>query len=71
MIKAIGINKIFIFCAIRWFDGFYWDGLTGRILPPPIHPTIKSVTDSTNFDDYPPDTDGPPPDDNSGWDKDF
>ena len=31
---------------------------------------IKSATDASNFDDYPPD-DETPPDDTSGWDRDF
>jgi hypothetical protein len=31
---------------------------------------IKSATDASNFDDYPPDDDVPP-DDMTGWDKDF
>lgn len=34
-------------------------------------PTVNSAIDTTNFDDYPADADGPPPDDDSGWDKDF
>lgn len=55
----------------RWFDGFYWWGLQNRSLEPPIIPTIKSATDTSNFDDYPTDVDNPPPDDVSGWDKDF
>ncbi|XP_023294597.2 cGMP-dependent protein kinase, isozyme 2 forms cD5/T2 isoform X2 [Lucilia cuprina] len=55
----------------KWFDGFYWWGLQNRTLEPPIRPTVKSVTDTTNFDDYPPDPEGPPPDDITGWDKDF
>ncbi|XP_059221357.1 cGMP-dependent protein kinase, isozyme 2 forms cD4/T1/T3A/T3B isoform X1 [Stomoxys calcitrans] len=55
----------------KWFDGFYWWGLQNRTLEPPIKPTVKSVTDTTNFDDYPPDPEGPPPDDVTGWDKDF
>ncbi|XP_065356662.1 cGMP-dependent protein kinase, isozyme 2 forms cD4/T1/T3A/T3B isoform X1 [Calliphora vicina] len=55
----------------KWFDGFYWWGLQNRTLEPPIKPTVKSVTDTTNFDDYPPDPEGPPPDDITGWDKDF
>lgn len=55
----------------KWFDGFYWEGLQNRSLEPPILPTVKSPTDTTNFDDYPPDPDGPPPDDATGWDKDF
>ncbi|KAM8716277.1 hypothetical protein ACLKA7_003201 [Drosophila subpalustris] len=55
----------------KWFDGFYWWGLQNRTLEPPIKPTVKSVVDTANFDDYPPDPEGPPPDDVSGWDKDF
>ncbi|XP_036329819.1 cGMP-dependent protein kinase, isozyme 2 forms cD5/T2-like [Rhagoletis pomonella] len=55
----------------RWFDGFYWLGLQNRTLEPPIKPTVKSVVDTTNFDAYPPDPEGPPPDDLTGWDKDF
>lgn len=55
----------------KWFDGFYWEGLCNRTLTPPILPNVKCATDTTNFDDYPPDPDGPPPDDNTGWDKDF
>ncbi|KAM7353738.1 cGMP-dependent protein kinase for isoform 2-T5 [Cochliomyia hominivorax] len=55
----------------KWFDGFYWWGLQNRTLEPPIKPTVRSVTDTANFDDYPPDPEGPPPDDVTGWDKDF
>ncbi|XP_058984749.1 cGMP-dependent protein kinase, isozyme 2 forms cD4/T1/T3A/T3B isoform X3 [Musca domestica] len=55
----------------KWFDGFYWWGLQNRTLEPPIKPTVKGVTDTTNFDNYPPDPEGPPPDDVTGWDKDF
>ncbi|KAH8271960.1 hypothetical protein KR044_012416 [Drosophila immigrans] len=55
----------------KWFDGFYWWALQNRTLEPPIKPTVKNVVDTANFDDYPPDPDGPPPDDVSGWDKDF
>ena len=42
-----------------------------RKLTPPIMPDVKNVIDTTNFDDYPPDADGPPPDDLTGWDNDF
>jgi len=35
-----------------------------------ISTQIKSPTDASNFDDYPPD-DEVPPDDSTGWDKDF
>lgn len=55
----------------KWFDGFNWEGLCNRTLTPPIMPAVKHVTDTSNFDDYPPDTDGLPPDDLSGWDADF
>lgn len=55
----------------RWFDGFNWEGLRNRTLIPPILPKVRNVTDTGNFDDYPPDADGPPPDDMSGWDTDF
>lgn len=32
---------------------------------------VSSSTDTSNFDNFPEDTDEPPPDDNSGWDYDF
>ncbi|KAM7452567.1 cGMP-dependent protein kinase 1 [Porites harrisoni] len=54
----------------KWFDGFNWEGLRQRKLQAPIIPKIKSPTDASNFDDYPPD-DETPPDDTTGWDKDF
>ncbi|XP_057381165.1 cGMP-dependent protein kinase, isozyme 2 forms cD4/T1/T3A/T3B-like isoform X1 [Daphnia carinata] len=55
----------------KWFDGFNWEGLRNRTLTPPIIPQIRSAMDSSNFDEYPPDMDGLPPDDVSGWDIDF
>ncbi|CAH0382164.1 unnamed protein product [Bemisia tabaci] len=55
----------------KWFDGFNWEGLRNRSLRPPITPMVRHVTDTSNFDDYPPDPDGPPPDDLSGWDSEF
>lgn len=55
----------------KWFDGFYWEGLRNKTLTPPILPTVKSVTDTSNFDEYPNDNEPLPPDDLSGWDKDF
>ncbi|XP_028409218.1 cGMP-dependent protein kinase 1-like isoform X2 [Dendronephthya gigantea] len=54
----------------RWFDGFNWEGLRQRKLTPPIIPKVKSVTDASNFDDYPPDEEVPV-DDLTGWDRDF
>lgn len=55
----------------RWFDGFNWEGLRNRTLTPPILPKVRSAVDTSNFDNYPPDSDSPPPDDNSGWDVNF
>ncbi|XP_043280897.1 cGMP-dependent protein kinase, isozyme 2 forms cD5/T2 isoform X3 [Venturia canescens] len=55
----------------KWFDGFNWEGLRARTLEPPIMPRVQSATDTANFDEYPPDSDPPPPDDVSGWDNDF
>ncbi|XP_077505308.1 cGMP-dependent protein kinase for isoform X1 [Amblyomma americanum] len=55
----------------KWFDGFNWEGLHTRTLKPPIIPQVRHVTDTSNFDRYPPDTDGPPPDDMTGWDANF
>ena len=54
----------------KWFDGFNWEGLRNRKISPPIIPKVKSPTDASNFDDYPPDEEVPP-DDLTGWDKDF
>ena len=45
----------------RWFDGFNWEGLRLRNLQPPITPKIQGSLDTSNFDDYPMDADGPPP----------
>jgi len=55
----------------KWFDGFNWEGLRQRTLQPPIMPSIQSSLDTSNFDEYPMDSDGPPPDDVSGWDDLF
>lgn len=40
-------------------------------MEPPIKPVVKHVTDTSNFDEYPPDSEGQPPDDVSGWDNEF
>ncbi|KAL0274709.1 UNVERIFIED_CONTAM: hypothetical protein PYX00_002773 [Menopon gallinae] len=55
----------------KWFDGFNWEGLINRTLTPPILPQVKDPLDHSNFDEYPPDAEGPPPDDVSGWDINF
>ena len=46
-------------------------GLRMRSLNPPIMPTIQSHLDTSNFDEYPMDNDGTPPDDVTGWDEKF
>lgn len=55
----------------KWFDGFNWEGLRLRNLQQPITPKIQGHLDTSNFDDYPMDQDGTPPDDVSGWDEAF
>merc|ERR1712158_142539 len=55
----------------KWFDGFNWEGLRNRSLGVPIMPTILSHLDTSNFDEYPMDNDGTPPDDVTGWDEKF
>ena len=46
-------------------------GLRQRTLQVPILPSIQSHLDTSNFDEYPMDQDGAPPDDVSGWDEHF
>ncbi|CAL1280731.1 unnamed protein product [Larinioides sclopetarius] len=55
----------------KWFDGFNWDGLKNRNLVPPILPRVRHCVDTSNFDNYPPDTSGLPVDDITGWDSEF
>ncbi|KAF8767214.1 cGMP-dependent protein kinase like protein [Argiope bruennichi] len=55
----------------KWFDGFNWDGLKNRNLVPPILPRVRHCIDTSNFDNYPPDTSGLPVDDVTGWDSEF
>ena len=57
ILKLTGI-KSFFYC--RWFDGFNWEGLRLRNLQQPITPKIQGHLDTSNFDDYPMDADGPP-----------
>ncbi|XP_067846715.1 cGMP-dependent protein kinase 2 [Heptranchias perlo] len=54
----------------RWFSGFNWEGLKARTLSSPLKRELKGPTDYRYFDTYPPDKDVPP-DELSGWDKDF
>ena len=55
----------------KWFQGFHWAGLSSRSLRPPILPKIKGPNDTSNFDYFAPSKDKAPPDEMSGWDKDF
>lgn len=55
----------------KWFDGFNWEGLRNRTLTPPILPLVQNVLDTSNFDQYPPETEGPPHDEDTGWDIEF
>lgn len=54
----------------KWFQGFDWDGLLARTLSPPILPKIRGPTDTSNFDTYPKNFEDPP-EEMTGWDKDF
>ncbi|CAG0920690.1 unnamed protein product [Notodromas monacha] len=65
-----GRNSIADIKKHKWFQGFDWDGLRNRQLPPPIVPQVKGPADISNFDSYPKDLDIPN-DELSGWDKDF
>ena len=53
--------KKYQFFFLRWFDGFNWEGLRARSLTTPILPKIQNHLDTSNFDEYPVDADGPPP----------
>jgi cGMP-dependent protein kinase len=55
----------------KWFDGFNWEALRRRTLKAPYLPQVRSATDTSNFDTYSADESGVPPDDLSGWDRDF
>ncbi|XP_068259374.1 cGMP-dependent protein kinase 2 isoform X2 [Nyctibius grandis] len=62
-----GINDI---RKHRWLSGFNWDGLKVRKLTSPLKREVSGPTDYSYFDSYPPE-EGMPPDELSGWDKDF
>ncbi|XP_032737856.1 cGMP-dependent protein kinase 2 isoform X2 [Lontra canadensis] len=62
-----GINDI---KKHRWLNGFNWEGLKARNLPSPLQRELSGPTDHSYFDKYPPEK-GVPPDELSGWDKDF
>lgn len=54
----------------KYFQGFDWDGIRNRTLQSPFHPKINGPADFSNFDQFPA-TNDLPPDEMSGWDKDF
>ncbi|KAM6076256.1 cGMP-dependent protein kinase 2 isoform 2-T2 [Chlamydotis macqueenii] len=62
-----GINDI---KKHRWLSGFNWDDLKVRKLTSPLKRELSGPTDYSYFDSYPPE-EGTPPDELSGWDKDF
>lgn len=52
----------------KWFDGFNWEGLRNGSLTAPWLPKVKGPEDTSNFDNFPEDGMGTPPDEESGWD---
>ncbi|XP_076021200.1 cGMP-dependent protein kinase 2 [Genypterus blacodes] len=54
----------------KWFQGFNWEGLRHRKLPSPLRRELKGPMDHSHFDIFPPETEEPP-EEFSGWDKDF
>nr|XP_006630513.1 PREDICTED: cGMP-dependent protein kinase 2-like isoform X1 [Lepisosteus oculatus] len=65
--KKNGINDI---KKHKWFQGFNWEGLRRRKLSSPLKRELKGPMDYSNFDIFPPELEEPP-DELSGWDKDF
>uniref|UniRef100_A0A8D0GFB5 cGMP-dependent protein kinase n=1 Tax=Sphenodon punctatus TaxID=8508 RepID=A0A8D0GFB5_SPHPU len=54
----------------RWLNGFSWEGLRTRKLTSPLKRELAGPLDYSYFDSYPPEQ-VTPPDELSGWDKDF
>ncbi|XP_038615576.1 cGMP-dependent protein kinase 2 [Tachyglossus aculeatus] len=54
----------------RWLNSFNWEGLKARSVRSPLKRELSGPTDHSYFDSYPPDK-GTPPDELSGWDRDF
>ncbi|KAM4636554.1 cGMP-dependent protein kinase 2-like [Discoglossus pictus] len=54
----------------KWFQGFNWEGLRNHKLISPLKREIKSITDHSYFDSFLPEVEDPP-DELSGWDKNF
>lgn len=55
----------------KWMAGLNWDALKNKSLKAPFVLAIKSASDVSNFDSFPPEECLPPPDDVTGWDRDF
>ncbi|CAO1396998.1 unnamed protein product [Diamesa serratosioi] len=53
-----------------WYADFDWDKLQNHKMQAPLVRHVKDNTDLSNFDEYPRDRDDPP-DELSGWDKEF
>ncbi|XP_028325238.1 cGMP-dependent protein kinase 2 [Gouania willdenowi] len=54
----------------KWFQGFNWEGLMFQRLLSPLRRELKGPMDVSHFDVFPPDP-VEPPEEQSGWDKDF
>ncbi|XP_073690757.1 cGMP-dependent protein kinase 2 [Garra rufa] len=54
----------------KWFQGFNWEGLRRWKLMSPLRRELKGPLDHSHFDMFPPELEEPP-DEFSGWDKDF
>lgn len=54
----------------RWYLGFEWQKLVNHEIPSPFKPKLKGPTDTSYFDKFKKDNDVPP-DEISGWDKNF
>lgn len=54
----------------RWFKGFDWEKLYAKKLPSSFVPKLKNAVDTTHFENFTKDADIPP-DDVTGWDKNF
>ncbi|XP_029962271.1 cGMP-dependent protein kinase 2 [Salarias fasciatus] len=54
----------------KWFQGFNWEGLRRHKLQSPLRRQLQGATDHSHFDVFPPDEEQPP-EELSGWDRDF
>ncbi|XP_041645913.1 cGMP-dependent protein kinase 2 [Cheilinus undulatus] len=54
----------------KWFQGFNWEGLRRHKLLSPLKRELTGPLDHSHFDMFPPEAEDPP-DELSGWDRDF